>query len=320
MIPLAEHDEPSLAAQKKQRHVALEKATPTPKNRVWNFFGSPLGRPGVEPDLSAETATGSVQFSYENASGRAYYYTRDHLRNVREMVNSSGTIVARYSYDPYGRATLVSGTNIATFQYTGGYYHSASGLNLTLNRAYDAGTGRWLSRDPLPDVEMDQGANIYEYAADDPIRYFDELGLAIGTDDAGRKCDCADMKPVIEREYTPVGGLSVSSWIPHTFLVTPFGTFGHYPKKEGSPLGPGTVHNDTGHPFNRSRTFKACPETVTILSRSIFAHLNDGYDVTNETATNCTAWADARLADAGLTGIGWSWLNGATENPWTHGW
>ena len=44
-----------------------------------------------------------------------YYYTRDHLGSVREMVNSSGTIVARYSYDPYGNTTLVSGTNIATF-------------------------------------------------------------------------------------------------------------------------------------------------------------------------------------------------------------
>ena len=52
----------------------------------------------------------------------AYYYTRDHLGSVREMLNSSGAIVARYSYDPYGRATLVSGTNLATKQYAGDYY------------------------------------------------------------------------------------------------------------------------------------------------------------------------------------------------------
>jgi hypothetical protein len=34
------------------------------------------------------------------------------------MLNSSGSIVARYSYDPYGQTTLVSGTNLATKQYT----------------------------------------------------------------------------------------------------------------------------------------------------------------------------------------------------------
>jgi uncharacterized protein RhaS with RHS repeats len=29
----------------------------------------------------------------------ANYYTRDHLGSVRELLNSSGTIVARYGYD-----------------------------------------------------------------------------------------------------------------------------------------------------------------------------------------------------------------------------
>ena len=45
----------------------------------------------------------------EQQSGTNYYYTSDHLGSVREMCNSSGSIVARYSYDPYGRTTLVSG-------------------------------------------------------------------------------------------------------------------------------------------------------------------------------------------------------------------
>ena len=177
MIPLAEHDEPSLAAQKKQRHVALEKATPTPKNRVWNFFGSPLGRPGVEPDLSAETATGSVQFSYENASGRAYYYTKDHLGSVREMTNSSGTIQARYDYDAFGRVTTITGTVPSDFQYAGYYEHAVSGLNLLVYRAYDPNTERWLSRDPLPWAEITQNINLYNYVDNDPMVLIDPLGL-----------------------------------------------------------------------------------------------------------------------------------------------
>jgi len=185
VILLAEHDEPSLAAKKKQRPVALEKATSTQKNRVWNFFGSPLGRTCSEPDLSAETATGSVQYSYETASGRGYYYTRDHLGSVREMCGSSGAIVARYSYDPYGRTTLVSGTNLATKQYAGYYSHQTSGLYLTsgglapsTGRPYDPTTGKWLSRDPAGE---NGGLNLYGYVSNDPIIYADKFGLWDGS-------------------------------------------------------------------------------------------------------------------------------------------
>jgi RHS repeat-associated protein len=175
VILLAEHDESSLAAKKKQRPVALGKATSTPKNRVWNFFGSALGRTCSEPDLSAENATGSVQFSYETASGRGYYYTRDHLGSVREMCSSTGTITSRMSYDPYGRVTTVSGTILPTKQYAGYYYHATSGLDMTLYRAtYDANLGRWLNRDPKGEKG---GLNLYEYCDDDSVGEIDPLGL-----------------------------------------------------------------------------------------------------------------------------------------------
>jgi RHS repeat-associated protein len=107
-----------------------------------------------------------------------YYYTKDHLGSVREMLNSSGTIVARYSYDPYGRVSLVSGSNLATKQYTGDYYHATSGLNLTLFRAYDPTFGRWLSRDPIGE---NGGINIYSYVGNQPISSIDRIGLYGGT-------------------------------------------------------------------------------------------------------------------------------------------
>ena len=186
MILLAEHDKPSLAAKKKRRHVALETPTSPSKNRVWNFFDSPLGRPGVDPDLSWETATGSVQYSYETASGQAYYYTSDHLGSTREMCDGSGNIVARYDYDSYGRTTLVSGTDMASFQYAGMYKHQTSGFYLTEYRAYDPTTARWLSRDPAGEIETDDGddddgtvggMNLYGYVDNDPLNYYDDDGL-----------------------------------------------------------------------------------------------------------------------------------------------
>ena len=102
------------------------------------------------------------------------------------MCSSTGTIVARYGYDPYGVTTLVQGSNLATFQYAGYYAHQPSGLNLTLagdgqstGRAYDANTGRWLSRDPLRNAEMEQGPNLYLYVDDQPLEYIDPLGTEL---------------------------------------------------------------------------------------------------------------------------------------------
>jgi hypothetical protein len=105
VILLAKHDETTtLAAKKKRQPGASSWPTSTPKKRVWGFGNAPSGRPVVEPQLSWETATGSVQFTYENASGRA----------------------------------------------------------------------EWLSRDPLSE---DDGANIYDYVANNPANSFDPLGL-----------------------------------------------------------------------------------------------------------------------------------------------
>jgi hypothetical protein len=36
---------------------------------------------------------------------------------------------------------------------------------------------KWLSRDPLPDAECRLGPNLYEYVINDPLRFYDPLGL-----------------------------------------------------------------------------------------------------------------------------------------------
>jgi RHS repeat-associated protein len=107
-------------------------------------------------------------------SGTNYYFTRDHLGSIREMVDSSGTIQARYSYDPYGRMTQISGSLSADFGYAGMYYHAPSGLNLTFYRAYDSDLGRWLNRDPIGELG---GLNLYSYVFNNPINWSDPYGL-----------------------------------------------------------------------------------------------------------------------------------------------
>jgi RHS repeat-associated protein len=138
----------------------------------------------------------------------AYYYTRDHLGSVREMCSSTGAIVARYSYDPYGRTTLVSGSNLATKQYAGMYAHQTSGLNLTWFRAYDGNTGRWLNRDPLAEQG---GLNLYGYVLDGPTYSVDSLGL------------CTEVHELFLQNGNPgwhLQSFKLGSGIPYDFTMT----------------------------------------------------------------------------------------------------
>lgn len=104
----------------------------------------------------------------------SFYFTTDHLGSVREMTDGAGAVRARYDYDPYGRVTKLSGDLEADFGFTGFHRHQASGLSLTLYRAYDAEAGRWLSRDPIQELG---GLNIYAYVENNPVNAVDLLGM-----------------------------------------------------------------------------------------------------------------------------------------------
>ena len=73
---------------------------------------------------------------------------------------------------------MQSETNSAVdclFGYTGRLHDEASGLQNNLNRWYDAGTGRWMSQDPIGFAAGD--ANVYRYCGNEPIDSTDPQGL-----------------------------------------------------------------------------------------------------------------------------------------------
>lgn len=117
----------------------------------------------------------TISFNEDYYSPTPYYYTRDHLGSVREVTDGTGTIQARYDYDPYGRKTLVQGADFSDFGYAGMYFDQPSGLNLTLFRAYDSNAGRWLSRDPIQELG---GVDLYSYVGNDPLNRLDWSGLS----------------------------------------------------------------------------------------------------------------------------------------------
>ena len=144
------------------------------------------------------------------------YYTRDHLGSVREVTDNSGTVRARYDYDPYGRVTKVSGDVDSDFLYTGHYYHARSGLHLAMYRAYDADLGRWLNRDPIGEAG---GINLYGYVGNNPVNWIDPLGLlGFGTPGYSPK-----PKPGKEPE-TPIRAFGQS--LAESIVSIPAGFFG----------------------------------------------------------------------------------------------
>jgi RHS repeat-associated protein len=106
------------------------------------------------------------------------FYTRDHLGSIRELTDDTGAVQSRYDYSCYGQPTKVSGSLDTDFAFTGHYYHGPSGLHLTLYRAYDAGEGRWINRDPIGEQG---GLNLYRYVSNNPVNLTDPLGLTAFT-------------------------------------------------------------------------------------------------------------------------------------------
>jgi RHS repeat-associated protein len=81
-----------------------------------------------------------------------YFYNRDHLGSVREMLDISGNVVASYAYDSFGQVVKLSGSGAdSDFLYAGYFYHRPSKLYVTAHRVYSPKLARWLSRDPIDD-------------------------------------------------------------------------------------------------------------------------------------------------------------------------
>ncbi len=124
------------------------------------------------------TAAGAVvkQFFRQGftTSAGSFYYMRDHLGSIREVVDGTGAVRARYDYDPFGRRVKLAGDIDSDFGFTGALYHEPSQLCLMYARAYDANLGRWISRDPEGEGTS---PNLYAYVKNNPVRYADLLGM-----------------------------------------------------------------------------------------------------------------------------------------------
>jgi RHS repeat-associated protein len=86
------------------------------------------------------------------AQGRGFYYAKDHLGSIRDLLDSRfGQRLQCYDFGAFGTNLGLNEIPAfsSDFRYAGMFYHVRSGLYLTRYRAYDPRYARWLSRDSL---------------------------------------------------------------------------------------------------------------------------------------------------------------------------
>jgi RHS repeat-associated protein len=117
------------------------------------------------------------------------YVTQDANFNVTALVDTSGTVQERFTYEPYGNANILdqdwNGTSDA---YDWTYFHQCGAFDLDTviyafrNRDYHPSLGRWMERDTW---DYADGMNLYQYLGSSPITFVDPFGNKGGRNGTG---------------------------------------------------------------------------------------------------------------------------------------
>ena len=135
---------------------------------IWgsDLSGSMQGAGGVGGLLEVSDAVNGVHFVAHDGNG-----------NVTALAKAAdGTLSAQYEYGPFGEVVRATGpmAKANPFRFSTKYQDDETDLLYYGYRYYNAGTGRWFSRDPV--ASESGGANLYGLAANDVIDNYDVLG------------------------------------------------------------------------------------------------------------------------------------------------
>ena len=126
--------------------------------------------PGIDNVLAA--------IRHTQSGTEVVYYHKDGLNSVTAVTDAEHNVLRRYAYDSFGNLLSVkdgTGNALATqpqdrFTYTGREYDSDVDLYFYRARYYDAKAGRFISEDPVWDV------NLYPYVGNMPMDAVDPMG------------------------------------------------------------------------------------------------------------------------------------------------
>ena len=109
-----------------------------------------------------------------------YYYVLNAQGDVVRIVNSSRSVVASYTYDPWGKIISSSGTlaDINPLRYRGYYYDSETGFYYLQSRYYDPAIGRFINADSYASTDMVGllSTNMFSYCENNPVMRVDPTG------------------------------------------------------------------------------------------------------------------------------------------------
>ena len=162
-----------------QRVATTENGTTT------RFMIDPIGLGNVVGEydnagaLIARYDHGAGLVSRTGAAADAAYYSFDALGSTSEMTGSTGSVLNRYVYAPFGAVLNQIENSPNPFQFIGAYgvtkeFHSLSFMRA---RFYDTASGRFSQSDP---IGIAGGFNIYAYVQNNPVTMIDPLGLCPG--------------------------------------------------------------------------------------------------------------------------------------------
>ena len=136
---------------------------------------------GADKSGSEQGAGGVGGLLAVSVDGVFYIPCYDHNGNIVLYVSETGSIAAQYIYDPYGSMVESYGdlTDVFNFGFSTKYHDRETGMIGYQRRFYSPVLGRWLNRDP---IEEEGGENLYAFCANNPILYYDIIGMSFWDD------------------------------------------------------------------------------------------------------------------------------------------
>ena len=136
---------------------------------------------GVDKSGSEQGAGGVEGLLAVSVDGVFYIPCYDHNGNIILYISETGSIAAQYTYDPYGNVIDFYGNlaDVFSFGFSTQYHDCETGMVGYKRRFYRPDLGRWLNRDP---IEEGGGENLYVFCANNPILYYDILGMSFWDD------------------------------------------------------------------------------------------------------------------------------------------
>ncbi|NLJ31217.1 MAG: RHS repeat-associated core domain-containing protein [Clostridiales bacterium] len=150
--------------------------------------------------VEQDRANGTLLFYHDDKgdigafvfNGAKYNFRRNAQGDVTAILDLANNIVAKYTYDAWGKVLSVTDANgnaitdpnhianVNPIRYRGYYYDTETGLYYLNSRYYDPQTGRFLNADDTDVLDEDQNSlsenNLFAYCLNNPVNMTDDDG------------------------------------------------------------------------------------------------------------------------------------------------